>query len=679
MKIQTLFSTTYVLLVLVLATATLVEDHWGTALATNYIYGHWWFVALWALLAATGAAIALKKRVWEHIPSLLMHVALGTILLGALLSYTTGEQGYVHLVKNGKAISYESKDRVMRDLPFVMELDSFSVKYYAGTTAPMDYVSYMKVDGKPEMVSMNRNFVKDGYRFIQSSYDENGNGSWISMNHDPYGANTTFAGYLLFVVSGALSLIWPTGTFRKLLKNPLLRKGGLLIVVCLTGTYNANSAEKLPVIPKDEAKQLERTQVVYQERVVPYNTVAIDFVKKITGKSSYKGLAPEQVLAGWSMAPEKWRSERMIKVKNRALRQQMGMDGDYCSLDDLFDADGKYRLQALWEKEQQTPGVSKLEKGISEIDEKVGILLMLANNTLIKPLPKGSNAQLSESKVTAELLYNKLPLSKVLFMCNLTLGLLSFGFFLYKGISSNGAAKWSQMIEKLLPNLLLAALLAHSFGYGLRWYISGRIPLNNGYETMQFLALCVMAIALALSKRYRFVLSFGFLLSGFTLLVSYIGQMNPQITPLMPVLNSPWLSTHVSFIMMSYALLSFTFLNSVFALVLHTKPGKGEQVEQLTLINKLLIYPATVLLGTGILLGAVWASESWGNYWTWDPKEVWALVTLMVYGAVIALPESQLFCKPRAFHTYMLAAFGTVLMTYFGVNYLLGGMHSYAG
>ena len=156
------------------------------------------------------------------------------------------------------------------------------------------------------------------------------------------------------------------------------------------------------------------------------------------------------------------------------------------------------------------------------------------------------------------------------------------------------------------------------------------------------MALCILLIACLLHRRFSFILPFGFLLSGFALLVSYLGQMNPQITPLMPVLVSPWLSIHVSLIMMSYALLAFIMLNGILALCLRKKESENNvsgndavqdnRIEQLTLVSRLLLYPATFFLGAGIFLGAVWANVSWGRYWAWDPKEVWALITFLVYG-----------------------------------------------
>ena len=173
------------------------------------------------------------------------------------------------------------------------------------------------------------------------------------------------------------------------------------------------------------------------------------------------------------------------------------------------------------------------------------------------------------------------------------------------------ARGWSGCCYWLRPSTLC--------GYVLRWYVGGRVPLSNGYETMLFMALCILVLACLLVRRFPFVLPFGFLLSGCALLVAHIGQLNPQITPLMPVLVSPWLSAHVSFIMMAYALLSFLVLNGVLALFLLWRRRRGGgsgvdgRVEQLTLLSRLLLYPAVFLLGAGIFLGAVWGQRVVGT------------------------------------------------------------------
>ena len=218
--------------------------------------------------------------------------------------------------------------------------------------------------------------------------------------------------------------------------------------------------------------------------------------------------------------------------------------------------------------------------------------------------------------------------------------------------------------------LLLLCFLALTCCLALRWIVTSHVPMANGYETMLFLAWAVMLLAFAASRKFPVMLTFGFLLSGFFLLVSHISQMDPQITHLMPVLNSPLLTIHVSIIMMAFALLALTCATSLTALCMR------RQAEHLQLLSLLLLYPALTCLGFGIFIGAIWANVSWGTYWSWDPKETWALITFMVY----AIPAHQKTFRFSLFtyHLYMSLAFLTILMTYFGVNYLLGGMHSYA-
>lgn len=229
----------------------------------------------------------------------------------------------------------------------------------------------------------------------------------------------------------------------------------------------------------------------------------------------------------------------------------------------------------------------------------------------------------------------------------------------------------------------MLSFIALTLCLALRWVASGRVPMGNGYETMLLLAWLVMLVALAVVRRFRIALPFGLLLSGFFLLVSHISSMDPQISHLMPVLNSPLLSLHVSVIMAAFALLSLTFLCAVTALLLRLFRGRNatglaDQTGRLALLSRLMLYPALALLGIGIFVGAVWANVSWGAYWNWDAKEVWGLITLMVY-AVAAHDASLPFLRrPLGYHAFMALAFLTIVMTYFGVNYYLGGMHSYA-
>ena len=226
---------------------------------------------------------------------------------------------------------------------------------------------------------------------------------------------------------------------------------------------------------------------------------------------------------------------------------------------------------------------------------------------------------------------------------------------------------------------------------GLRWWLSGHIQLSNGYETMLFMAWVLLVLTVVLFRKFRIILVLGPLAALCCLLVAMITGSGSDITPLMPVLQSPLLSLHVMTVMCAYALFALQTLIGIYAVARSSSAGllpKGRKnstlstlhskLEKATALSQLLLYPAVFLLAIGIFLGAVWANVSWGNYWSWDPKESWALITLMIYAVPFHTSSIPAFRNPRTYHIYMVVAFLAVLITYFGVNYLLGGMHSYA-
>lgn len=678
---KTIVWTLYIVMILVLAIATFVEYSQGTAFVSEYIYHSPAFCIGWGVMAMLTLWIAWKQRMWKRLPVFLLHLSLVMILSGALISFLTSKKGYIHLRMNIPVTQFvEQETRSLTSLPFTLALDTFFINYYPGTDAPSDYVSRITCsvleteESKQAEISMNQVLDFHGYRFYQSSYDEDQKGSWLSVNFDPWGTSVTYLGYLMLFVSMLMVLFQRRGTFRKLLHHPLLKSGVVCLLFGLISMDLAASTKKLSIISKPEADSLATTQVIYHDRVVPFNTLARDFVKKLTGKERFSGLSAEEIVGSWMKHPDEWKYVPIIKVKSKELRHRLGVEASsYVRLVDILDGE-HYRLRDWWEPNKQQVGKpSAWEKAILETDEKVALIGMLCQGTLFRALPTdGSVEPLSDAAIRAELLYNRIPFSKLLFMFNLTLGFLSFGWLLVQMLRKHTAQWSSNSWMYVWQTALFISLLFHAFGYALRWYIGGRIPLSNGYETMQFLALCVLVFAVVLRRRFAFVIPFGFLLSGFTLLVSWLGQMNPQITPLMPVLVSPWLSAHVSFIMISYALFAFISLNGCLGLLV------GRESERLMLFSRLLLYPAVFFLGAGIFMGAVWANVSWGRYWAWDPKEVWALITFMVYSLPFHADTLSCFHRPRFFHLYVLLAFLTVLMTYFGVNYFLGGMHSYA-
>ncbi|MBQ8866241.1 MAG: cytochrome c biogenesis protein CcsA [Bacteroidaceae bacterium] len=750
----------YLLLTVVLAVATFVEYAQGTAFVTEHIYHSVPFVVLWGALGVLMIFSLLEKKNFQVWPKILLHLSFVVILAGALTTFLTSRKGMMHLRMGEPTFQYiEGETRMVCNVPFALELDTFYIDYYPGTDAPADYVSVVKIAGPhpqpsdpiptfpkgeeqndgqnislPSLgrdkgegllfsISMNNVLDYEGYRFYQSSYDEDGRGTWLSVNYDPWGTGITYAGYVMLLVSMIGMMVHPRGGFHRLLKrvdstrmkrdkqtdteyllmnNEELKseKGAVpfrffsfICVSLFMGTTSfAQETKKLSIISVEEAQEKREMQVIYHDRVVPLNTLARDFVRKLYGKDSFSGLTPEQILLSWQRFPDEWAYVPAIRIKSGELRAKLGIEGEYARMIDLFEYDKltTYKLRHIMREASvaadESGKPSPLQKAVTETDEKVALVMMLQNGTLVRPLPTdGSVEPLGEAELKAELLYNRIPFTKILFMFNLTMGMV----FLLLRIpqdpppypSQGRGVKCFARHFTLSPwrrsgwgpsALLLLSFLFALTGYLLRWYIGGRIPLSNGYETMLFLALCIMAFALLMARRFRPAIPFGFLLSGFTLLVAYLGQMNPQITPLMPVLVSPWLSLHVSVIMMAYALFAFILLNGVWALCV------PREAERLMTYSRLMLYPAVFLLTAGIFIGAVWANVSWGRYWGWDPKEVWALITMLIYALPLHAASLSWFRRPRFFHAYLIVAFLAVLITYFGVNFFLGGMHSYA-
>lgn len=685
-------------LILTLASATGIEYFIGTERVMEEIYHSLPFCVLWGLLSLFMLYLMWRRKMWRQLPLLLLHLSFVVILIGALLTFLTSQKGVMHL-REGEVCGefLEQKHRQAERLPFSLRLEDFQVKCYPGTEAPSDYVSRLTclTSGGEEqevIVSMNRVFDHQGYRFYQSSYDEDMQGTVLSVNYDPWGTSVTYAGYLLLLISMATVLFHRRGEFRRLLRHPLLRAGSLMLLLVFSsaGTpLSAHPEKPLPYVSRAVADSLSARQVIYHDRVTPYNTLARDFVRKLSGQDAFGGLTAEQIVESWRRYPEEWSYVPIIKIKSQRLRERLHLQTHYARLIDLFDGD-KYLLREWWQEEQRHDGgkqkndlvqgnisnkPSAMAKAILETDEKVSLILMLQQGTLIRYIDEEEAVTpLSDVRIRAELLYNKIPFSKLLFMTCLTLGIIAFGCYLCRslGVGRLSFGRFYHVADRLFYILLVLACLFHLFGFILRWYIGCRIPLSNGYETMQFLALCLLIGACWGGFRISPLVVFGFLLSGFTLLVAYLGEMNPQITPLMPVLLSPWLSIHVSLIMISYALFAFILMNGVLGLALR------REAERLMVLCRVLLYPAVFFLGIGIFVGAVWANVSWGRYWAWDPKEVWALITFMIYGAAFHAGSLRCFRRPRFFHLYMVLSFLSVLMTYFGVNYLLGGMHGYA-
>lgn len=595
---------------------------------------------------------------------LLLHLSFVVMIIGGMLTWLTHTKGMVKIAPGATVEIFIDENGNQHELPVPIALDKFEVEYYPGGVVPRDYVSHLIVDGKKEVVSMNNILEIKGYRLLQASYDSEGN-TVLSVNHDPYGIFTVYAGYLLFAISGLWILLKPGGRFHRLLKEVT---AVIAVLVAFSGNVNAS---KIDGVPRAAADSLKGNQVIYNGKVITFNTLAHDVLLKVYGRDTYRGLTPEQTLMSLKLFPTQWKDQPIIKIKEKALTEALGIDGKYAALSDLFDENGNYRVSALY----LTLG-QQHQRAVEDLDEKVGILLTLYNGQLIEPRPDDV-PPLSDARVKAELLYNSLPFTKIIFM------LLFTGFFFgmaalilgrdvpsARGMDKKTCQRRILAIVGRLPLAILwIAFVISLVCFAFQWYLSGRIPLGNTYETLQFVVLMLELILILAARKNRLLLTLGLLASGALALVAHLVASNPVVTPLMPVLHSGWLSLHVSLVMMSYAILAFTF---VIAIVGLSVPSMADKMRRLSLC---MLYPGVYLLGLGIITGSVWANVSWGQYWSWDPKETWALITMLIY-AVPLHASIRFLRRPKPFHIYMLFAILSMAMTYFGVNYL-NSLHAY--
>lgn len=656
--------------VIVMAIATIVEKIHGTTFVNTKIYSTWWFTAIWAVLAIASIARIITSGMQKTLTVLTLHISFVVILAGALTTHITSKKGYLHLRCSETARLYteQSSNGDMRTatLPFSVTLNDFNIKNYEGTTTHSDYASHLTFStdegSTNETVSMNNIAVVEGYRFYQTSFDRDMKGSILTVTYDPYGTGITYIGYGLLIVSAILLLVLRTPRIKQLYRQ--LNGSKVLAIGCLV-LVAATSFAKTPVVAREDAEKAERKLIVYNGRICPLNTLAHDFCLKITGKTSYKGLSAEQLLLSLPLAPEEWSEKQLLKIKNKALKERLGISTDLARIKDFYESDGRYKLDILL-NEQMSKGEDeqdkKLVRSIYDVDEQISLVNAAVTGKLIEPY-KGNNPP-SETRISAEILYNQLPLTVVGAFMILT-GILII--VIAEIIRKKGFA------VKLGILLIISAFQLAVFI--LRWYISGNIPLSNGYETMAFVSLSTSLLTLSaiwMLRKQTFVCNTvtigGLMIAGLTLLVAHLSEMSPQITSLMPVLHSPWLTTHVSLIMISYSL--FAFMAVIAGVDLVKKDAR------LDALNRLMLYPAEIFLTIGIFLGAIWANQSWGTYWSWDPKEVWALISMLIYCVPLHVGSLPIMRKAKVHDIYLIMAFLSILMTYFGVNYLLGGMHA---
>ena len=300
-------------------------------------------------------------------------------------------------------------------------------------------------------------------------------------------------------------------------------------------------------------------------------------------------------------------------------------------------------------------------------------------------LKYSKNIMPSDEKIKAEVLYNKINVFEQLFIWYFTVGMLYFLFIVFDIFSDkNLIKKIMKYVLLIFKSSIFILFFVHTLGLIARWFISGHAPWGDAYESMIYVAWATMGVGLLFAKKSDLTVASTAFVSSMILMIAHWNWMDPSIANLVPVLDSYWLMIHVSVIVGSYGPFTLGMILGIVSLILMiflTKKNKEIiklKLKELTIINELSLTVGLIMLTIGNFLGGMWANESWGRYWGWDPKETWALISILIYAFVLHM---RLIPKLRGnwlFNLMSIIAFASIMMTYFGVNFYLVGLHSYA-
>ena len=650
-------------------------------------------------------------------------------------------------------ISYGSKNYYT---PFRIKLRDFQLERYPGSMSPASFAAEVTVQDnqyeKDFRIFMNNVLDYKGYRFFQSSYDQDEKGTVLSVNHDMLGTMVSYFGYFLLALGMTMVFLTSETRFSYLSKQLNKIKGKIIILLfgCFSflasaTEYNSDSIILANTINYEHIKNFE--SLLIQDnggRIKPINTVCSEYLRKISRKDKIINQSSTQVILGMMKNPKIWSDVPMIKVSHEKLKLLLGTTESRVAFRSFFNKNGDYILKDEVEKVNSKVPINrgKYDKDILAVDERINICFMIYNGDIFRlfPLANDSNntwytaresgffsnkdslfvsnimlmymnsldraiidsnwstcdsvvSYISKFqnrygsqvipqgyKVKLEVLYNKFNIFSNLFMYYFIVGFIFLVFILIK-IFNNNFFSFPIIIIQVF---IYIGFLLQSLGLISRWVISGHAPWSNGYESMIYIAWATMLSGIIFSKRSKMTLAATTIVTSLFLMVAHLNWLDPEITNLVPVLNSYWLMIHVSIITASYGFLSLGAVLGLFSLWLIIFSNKNNlnrltnTIKELTLINERTITIGLFMLTIGTFLGGVWANESWGRYWGWDPKETWALVSVLVYVFILHMRLIPALSGFYIFNLASLIGIWAIIMTYFGVNYYLSGLHSYA-
>lgn len=480
-------------------------------------------------------------------------------------------------------------------------------------------------------------------------------------------------------------------------------------------------------------------------RMKPISTLNKQIVQKLSGKSSLFGMNSDQIVLGLLSRPDIWRDLKIIKIKTPKLKNFLNipLNDKYLAFSEVF-KDNQYLLTKEAEKAFQTIPSQRgtYEKDIISLDERLNIMFSAFNGNLFNIYPKvhttksndnnkwynpidamnsftgenkvavetmtrgfvnsiidnqwtqadkylkmikmyqekvGTSVNLSNSKIENEIFFNDMDIFFKLTLAYMLVGLIILIIAFIVVFNPKINPKKTTFIFFII---LATLFLIHTFGMGFRWFISGHAPWSDTYESLLYISWSAVFAGVIFFRKSLLALSASVIMAGIFMFTAHLTGIDPQITNLVPVLKSYWLTIHVSILTASYGFFGLSAILSFLILIMfifrRNRPHVDETIKNVVIINEISLIIGLAAITIGNFLGGVWANESWGRYWGWDPKETWAYVSIIVYAIVVHLRFVKRFNNPFVLSTASLLAFSSILMTYFGVNFYLSGMHSYA-
>ena len=625
------------------------------------------------------------------------------------------------------------------NLPFSLKLDEFILERYAGLNSPSSYTSKVSIAGGKYDISLNNPLTIDGYKIFQSSYDPDELGSAFEISCDP-GKIPTYIGYFLLCLGFVANLFSKKSRFFRLLNFIKGSQIAFLAILLLNATPNfANENNKNL---DAHASKFAKILIQADSRIAPAGSYSRAVISKISTKTTLFGLNSEELILSFAISPKEWMDKRIVKITSERVGELLGVNEKFASFNDVFNENGEYKLAKFVEAANEKPASKrdKFDNDVIKFDERLNILYLALKGEILKFIPAKNGDKLtwlgvneafgsseisselksvlgayienlslcvksgeckeadrslekissyqrstlgslapSEAKVELEVLYNQMEIFKFLIYFYMILGLVSLALGFY-GLFSGKKFRF----ESALSLAFYFGFAAHLLNLALRAYISGHAPWSDAYESLVYISLASVLAGVLFFKHQSFALGAASLFASVSLLVAHLNFINPQITNLVPVLKSFWLSVHVSVITASYGFLGFSFVLGLLGLLLmaiknqKSEQKLSEQIRYLAATDELSLIIGLSLLTIGNFLGGVWANESWGRYWGWDSKESWSYITIIIYAIALHL---RFIPRLKNIFTFLVASvlsFGSVIFTYFGVNFYLSGLHSYA-